>query len=120
MKNFLHVLLACALFAVGVAHANPSAQAAPATRTIEMDVDGLVCAFCAQGIDKKFRKLEATADVYVSLENRLVAVELKPGQDLADAELAKLLTEAGYTLRGSRRVDETLAAVRGRVEKAAP
>ena len=29
--------------------------------TIEMHVNGLVCAFCAQGIEKKLRKLPATA-----------------------------------------------------------
>ena len=105
------------LFLALLAAVTPSLQAQPATRTIEMKVDGLVCAFCAQGIDKKFRKLDATADVYVSLENHLVAVELKPGQDIADADLATLLTEAGYTLRGSQRVEGPLSAVRARMEK---
>jgi len=34
--------------------------------TIEMHVNGLVCAFCAQGIEKKLRKFPATADVVLS------------------------------------------------------
>lgn len=35
-------------------------------RTVEMDVNGLVCAFCAQGIEKTLRGFPATADVYVA------------------------------------------------------
>jgi copper chaperone CopZ len=42
--------------------------------TIEMTVNGLVCAFCAQGIEKTLRKNAATDDVVVSLEHRLVAI----------------------------------------------
>src|ERR1043165_390318 len=90
--------------------------AASAAQTIEMQVDGLVCAFCAQGIEKKLRKQEATADVFVSLEHKLVAVALKPGQDIADGVLKDLLTEAGYTLKDVKRTDETLAAIRARSE----
>jgi hypothetical protein len=42
--------------------------------TIEMTVTGLVCAFCAQGIEKTLRKNPSVADVVVSLEDKLVAV----------------------------------------------
>jgi copper chaperone CopZ len=108
MKAFIAFLFSFA----SLAHA-----AEVPARTIELTVDGLVCAFCAQGIDKKMRKLDATADVYVSLEQHLVAVALKPGQDIADEKLGEVLTEAGYTLRGAKRVYETLDAVRARVEK---
>src|ERR1043165_2301196 len=90
--------------------------AASAAQTIEMEVDGLVCAFCAQGIEKKLRKQDATADVFVNLEHKLVAVALKPGKDIADDALKSLLTEAGYTLKGVKRTDESIAALRARSE----
>jgi len=64
MKQF-QLLLAVTLFTVAT-----SSMAA----TIEMTVNGLVCAFCAQGIEKKLKKLSATSEVVVSLEHRLVAV----------------------------------------------
>lgn len=86
--------------------------------TIEMEVNGLVCAFCAQGIEKKLRAFPATADVVVSLEERLVAVATRPGQDIADAELRTALTDAGYTVTAIRRADETLDAVRTRLKEA--
>ena len=61
--------------------------------TIEMKVYGLVCGFCAQGIEKTLRKNPATADVLVSLEHKLVAISTREGQDITDAELTRALTD---------------------------
>jgi copper chaperone CopZ len=85
--------------------------------TIEIDVNGLVCAFCAQGIEKKLRKLPATADVWVSLEQRLVAIALKEGQDIADADLRKAITDSGYKVMDIQRADEPIAAIRARLKE---
>ena len=86
--------------------------------TIEMEVNGLVCAFCAQGIEKKLRAFPATSDVVVSLEERLVAVSTKDGQDISDDELRRALTDAGYTVVGIRRETESIDAVRDRLKEA--
>ena len=88
--------------------------------TIEMHVNGLVCAFCAQGIEKKLRTFPATADVVVSLEQRLVAVALKDGQDIPDAELRKALTNAGYTVTTIQRSDTPIDAIRSRLGQPKP
>jgi copper chaperone CopZ len=88
--------------------------------TIEMHVNGLVCAFCAQGIEKKLRKFPATADVVVSLEQRLVAVALKDGQDIPDTELRKALTNAGYTVITIQRSGTPIDAIRGRLGQGKP
>ena len=88
--------------------------------TIEMHVNGLVCAFCAQGIETKLRKFPATADVVVSLEQRLVAVALKDGQDIPDTELRKALTNAGYTVTTIARSETPIDAIRSRVGQSKP
>lgn len=106
--NILKVTLATLL--IGVAITGNAA-------TIEMEVNGLVCAFCAQGIEKKLRAFPATSDVVVSLEERLVAVATKEGQDIADEELRHALTDAGYTVTGIRRADESIDAVRARLKE---
>jgi len=108
MKSQNLIAVAIALCATTVASA----------ATIEMDVNGLVCAFCAQGIEKKLRAYPATSDVVVSLEEHLVAVATKDGQDIADDELRHALTDAGYTVNGIRRADESLDAVRKRLDEA--
>ena len=84
-------------------------------RSIEVEVNGLVCAFCAQGIQKSLKKFPATQDVFVSLEHRLVAVQLRDGQDIADADLTAAITDAGYTTVKIARSDTPLSAIRARV-----
>jgi copper chaperone CopZ len=110
MKKLIHIAVALSVLVAS------SATAA----TIEMNVNGLVCAFCAQGIEKKLRKLPAAADVVVSLEQRLVAVSLKDGQDISDADLRKALTDAGYKVIGIERTDEPIDAVRARLKQSKP
>ena len=85
--------------------------AAQANQSITMKVDGLVCAFCAQGIEKKLKGFAATDGVYVDLEHGLVAMGLKPAQDVPDAELTRTLTDAGYTVKAISRSPEPLAAI---------
>jgi len=92
------------------------APAAFAT-TVEMDVNGLVCAFCAQGIEKTLKGYPQAGEVLVSLEHRLVAFELKPGTDIDDATLRKALTDSGYTVVAIRRTDATIAQLREKVRK---
>jgi periplasmic mercuric ion binding protein len=110
MKLFLILLLPLALAA------SLPARAA----TIEMNVSGLVCAFCAQGIEKQIRKFPATADVIVSLEHKLVAVALKQGQDISDAELRRALTNAGYTVKTIEHTETPIAELRERLKQARP
>ena len=97
--------IAAALLAVLVAG---SASAA----TIELTVNGLVCGFCAQGIEKTLRRNAATDDVFVSLENRLVAIATKPETDIADEVLHKALKDAGYDVKAIARTDRSLQALR--------
>ena len=80
--------------------------------TIEMKVNGLVCAFCARGIEKTFHKNSAVTDVVVSLEDKLVAVQTKDGADISDQELRDTLTEAGYDIKSIERTETPVAAIR--------
>ena len=86
-------------------------------RTLEMDVNGLVCAFCAQGIEKSLKAFPATEAVFVSLENRIVAVKLRKDTEIGDADLRKAITDAGFTIVAIRRTDESLETIRQRVKQ---
>jgi copper chaperone CopZ len=90
-----------------------------AADTIEMKVYGLVCGFCAQGIEKTLRKNPATEDVVVSLEDKLVAIATRPGQDIPDADLTKALTDAGYDVKGISRTQRSIAEIRATLKKGA-
>jgi copper chaperone CopZ len=80
--------------------------------TIELTVNGLVCGFCAQGIEKTLRRNAATDDVFVSLEHRLVAIATKPETDIADEVLRKALKDAGYDVKAIARTDRSLQSLR--------
>jgi copper chaperone CopZ len=84
--------------------------------TIELTVNGLVCGFCAQGIEKTLRKNAATSDVFVSLEHRLVAVATKPNADIPDEVLRKALQDAGYDVKAISRTERSLDSLRKHIQ----
>jgi mercuric ion binding protein len=90
-----------------------SAAAAANATTIEMTVNGLVCGFCAQGIEKTLRKDPATDEVFVSLEHRLVAVATKPDADITDDTLREALKDSGYDVVAITRTERPIATIRG-------
>lgn len=107
-------------FQIGLCLALLAVSAGSFATTIEMTVNGLVCAFCAQGIEKKLKKFPATAAVVVSLEHRLVAVSLKEGQEITDTDLRKALTDAGYSVKSIERTETPIAEVREGLKQARP
>ncbi|MFH7813484.1 heavy-metal-associated domain-containing protein, partial [Acetobacter lovaniensis] len=57
---------------------------------------GMVCAFCAQGIEKNFKSQKEVAKVEVNLENKYVILKFQPGQELSKDKITEILKEAGY------------------------
>ena len=86
--------------------------------TIQVEVNGLVCAFCAQGIEKTLRAFPATDEIFVSLEHRLVAIGLKDGQSIDETSLKKAIADAGYTAVEITYAGTPLAELKANVHKA--
>jgi len=93
-----------------------SNTALAATQTLKATVNGMVCAFCAQGIEKKIRALSQTQDVYVNLKQRIVAVELKAGQTLSDDTLKGLIKDAGYDVTSIEMSEHPIAQIKTEME----
>jgi periplasmic mercuric ion binding protein len=87
-----------------------------ATQTIKANVNGMVCAFCAQGIEKKMRALSQTKDVYVNLKQRIVAIELKDGQTLADEKVKEVIKNAGYEVTSIEMSEHPVAHIKAEME----
>lgn len=66
--------------------------------TIRTTVNGMVCAFCATGIEKTFRKQPEVATVHVDLPKKTVTITTKPGRTLTDAKVKEIVTYSGYTM----------------------
>jgi cation transport ATPase len=103
------IMLAAAVFS----------NAAFAVQTIQAHVNGMVCAFCAQGIEKKMRKLPQTHDVYVNLKQKLVAVELKNGQTLSQDTVKKIIKDAGYDVTTMEMSEHPVAHIKAELESKA-
>lgn len=61
-----------------------------------VNVKGMVCSFCAQGITKKFKEQPEIADVEVSLEKKFVKLTYADGKKLSHEKIESLLKESGY------------------------
>ena len=73
-----------------------AATSSMAANTVKVTVNGMVCSFCAQGIEKRISKMSATKDVFVDLNKKTVAVEAKDGQVLDAKAISAEIVDAGY------------------------
>ena len=102
MKKLL-LLITFLLISTNVS-ANDGVSEVSNLKTINITVNGLVCAFCATAIEKKFKKYEGIKDLSVDLDNKLVVLKLTKEQKLSDQEIKKAITESGYELVEIERV----------------
>lgn len=63
---------------------------------VKVGVKGMVCAFCAQGIEKKFKAQEEVDSINVSLENKFITIKYKDGKTLPQEKISQLLKDSGY------------------------
>ena len=80
--------------------------------SLRATVNGMVCPFCAQGIEKRLSKMEATKMVFVDLKNRTVAVEAKDGATLDEKAIAAEIRDAGYDVVKMETVPQSVAEIR--------
>jgi periplasmic mercuric ion binding protein len=122
MKKFFALLALVAapfgFFATAQAQsAAPAATAAADAGTVKFSVNGMVCAFCAQGIEKRLTKMSETGPLYINLAQKVVAVQPKPGQRIDIAKVKAEIVEAGYEVTATESVPMTVAAIRAEMKK---
>jgi mercuric ion binding protein len=69
-----------------------------AENKITVGVKGMVCGFCAQGIEKKFKAESSVEKIDVSLEKKTVTLTTKDGQNINDVKIKNILVDSGYTV----------------------
>jgi periplasmic mercuric ion binding protein len=106
------LVAAGAAFAAGQAWAQAQPAAASGATAIKLSVNGMVCAFCAQGIEARLKNLPETADLYINLKQKVVAVQAKPGQTLAIDKVKAEVVEAGYEVTRAEPMTQTVAQLR--------
>ena len=102
MKPFTISLAVLMLTFTATAHA--------ANNKVYVDVNGLVCDFCARALEKVFSKQKAVSSIDVNLDTKVITIDLKDGMQLEDSMISKLVNDAGYSvikIRHKANSDET-------------
>ena len=86
------------MIALLIASVSLIASVATAEETATLQVSGVVCSFCAQGIQKRFQQTGVIKSVNVDLDKHEVSLEFLDNKTLSDAEIGSLLESAGYNL----------------------
>lgn len=89
------------------------ALAAP---SVKATVNGMVCAFCAQGIEKRISKMPATKEVFVDLKKKTVAIEAKEGQTLDTKAITAEIVDAGYDVVKLETVQKSVAEIKAELK----
>jgi len=87
-----------------------------AATSIKVTVNGMVCAFCAQGIEKRLSKMGATKEVLVDLKKKTVAVEAKDGQVLDAKAISEEIVDAGYDVVKIESVPQSVAEIKAELK----
>ena len=64
----------------------------------QFNVGGMSCSFCAESIEKAYRRTDGVADVDVSLAHEEVLVQYDDDQ-ISEVEVKDTLRDLGYTIR---------------------
>jgi cation transport ATPase len=119
LKKILTALAVGAISVAALAQTPaPGAAAGDAANagTVKFAVNGMVCAFCAQGIEKRLTRMSETGALYINLAQKVVAVQPKPGKSIDIAKVSAEIVEAGYAVTATQPVPQTVAAIRAEMK----
>ncbi len=94
----LFLTLALLIFSISPTLANHEAGHAEANKKILIEVNGLVCDFCARALEKIFYKQDGVEGVDVNLDKHIVTLETTEKAKLTNDVITKLVTDAGYNV----------------------
>lgn len=75
-----------------------SAAGSACENKIHIQVNGLVCDFCARALEKVIGKREDVAGIDVNLDSSQVEIAMKPGKTIDDITLTQLIKDSGYNV----------------------
>jgi copper chaperone CopZ len=64
---------------------------------LEIDINGMTCAFCVYSLEKELGKLSEVEEVLISLKSNKARLTLKEGAQIDSDTLQEVVLQAGYT-----------------------
>ncbi len=91
MKNIMFILLALSLGFTA------NAQTKKDRDNYEIQVDGLGCAFCAFGLEKRFKEFKRIKNIEIDLETGIFTFTYPATEPLTLEQVSNQVENAGYT-----------------------
>lgn len=89
-------ILSCAILFLLNANMSFAAADESCKNKIYVDVNGMVCDFCARAIEKVFSKRPEASGVKVNLDEGTIIITMKNAKSISDSTLTQLITDSGY------------------------
>lgn len=95
------VLLTAVFFGIGfpfltVYAVEKGAMVKESKKEVNVKVNGMVCSFCTNKLEKSFKEKGEVDQVHVDLDAKNIHVVFKDSKNLTDDEIKKIVTDAGY------------------------
>lgn len=87
--SFFRTLIVAAAMSVSMAYAS-------ASQLVTVQVNGLVCDFCARSLEATFGKRPEVASIKVDLDTKLISIALNDGQNIDDTTIRETVIDAGF------------------------
>ncbi len=72
---------------------------------VRLKVDGMVCPFCAYGLEKRLQGIASIDAVLIRVSDGLVQIRTKEDQELTDEALTDAVRKSGFSLTEIERLD---------------
>ncbi len=73
--------------------------------SVRLKVDGMVCPFCAYGLEKRLEEIASIDAVLIRISDGLVQIRTREDQELTDEALTDAVRKSGFSLREIERVE---------------
>ncbi len=73
--------------------------------SVRLKVDGMVCPFCAYGLEKRLGEIASVDAVLIRISDGLVQIRTKEDQELTDEVLEDAVKKSGFTLTEIERME---------------
>ncbi len=87
-----------------------------AATSIKAEVNGMVCAFCAKGIEKKLNAMPEGKGSFVSIKRRVVVLELKGQHSVPLEKFTQVIEEAGYSVSKVEKVEQSIDYIKAQLK----
>ena len=73
--------------------------------SVRLKVDGMVCPFCAYGLEKRLKEIKSIDEVLIRVSDGLIQIRTKDDQELTDEALREAVKKSGFSLTEIERLE---------------